>query len=368
MQSKKILFVINDVSNAGGTERVTTHIANLLSEQGFSVCIASLHQSKLTPFFNINANIKTVSLFQQPISLFKQLISIAFKIRKLAKSYEFVVFSDTQLGLVSWLSSLTLNSKIILWEHFNSSIVTRFGSRWFGRHLAAWFSDLIIVLTEQDKECWQKKYTVRCNITVIPNPSAIPLRSEPRTEFNHRKVISIGRYTDQKGFDLLLTSWRLLPEELRATWHLDIVGPNGSAKPLLHKKLTELGLANVALKEATNNMVALYDLADIYVMSSRYEGFGLTLIEAMSRALPVIAFDCLMGPGEIINQKHGVLVSPENTEQLAIALKNLMEDQNKLIELSKTALDRAACYTPDNIVKQWLEILAKLTSKTVGNI
>ncbi|MGJ8694431.1 MAG: glycosyltransferase family 4 protein [Thalassotalea sp.] len=356
----RLLFVINDVSNVGGTERVTTHIANLMVAQGFTVDILSIYQHSAETFFTIDPAIKQLSLYPHAISLIKSLIPASIKLKKIAKNYDIVVFSDTQLSLLSSLVALTTKTKVVAWEHFNSSIVTRFGSRWFGRRLAAWLSDLVIVLTEQDKNNWHKKYCLKNPIKVIANPSAIQAKIAPITELRSNTVVSVGRYTEQKGFDLLVQSWAAIDKNTRAGWQLKIIGPNGSAKPALQAQIKSLGLNDVILDGPCNNMAAVYNNADIYVMSSRYEGFGLTLIEAMSSALPVIAFDCPMGPGEIIAKQYGLIVPAEHIQELSEALSKLLLDTDLRHTLSNKSLIRAQDFSEQHIANIWQQTLNKL--------
>lgn len=359
----RVLIVINNISAIGGTERVTTHVANLLVKKGFSVDILSIHQPTSSTFFTIDSSIGQLSLYPHEISLFKSLIPASFKLYSIAKKYDVTIFSDTQMSLLSGLVALLSKTKVIAWEHFNSTIVTRFGSRWFGRKIAARLSDLVVVLTKQDQENWQAKYWLKNPVKVIPNPSSIKIKEKAVDEIRTSTVISVGRYTDQKGFDLLVQSWAAIDENIRQSWHLKIIGPNGSAKPSLMQQIKKLGLNNVKLADTCADMVTEYNNADIYVMSSRYEGFGLTLIEAMSSGLPVVAFDCPMGPGEIIDEQYGIIVEQENISALSEALSQLITDKELRENLSKQALLRAKDFSEQTIANVWKPTLINLIEK-----
>jgi glycosyltransferase involved in cell wall biosynthesis len=359
----RILIVINNISAIGGTERVTSHVANLLAQKGYIVDILSIHQRSSSTFFSVDKNIGQLSLYPNEISLMKSLIPASFKLYRIAKKYDVVIFSDTQMSLLSGLITLISKTKVIAWEHFNSTIVTRFGSRWFGRKMAAWLSDLVVVLTEQDQTSWQAKYWIKNSIKVIPNPSAIKIKEKAVNEIRTSTVISVGRYTDQKGFDLLVQSWAAIDEDIRQSWQLKIIGPNGSAKPDLMKKIKELALNNVTLADTCADMATEYDNADIYVMSSRYEGFGLTLIEAMSSGLPVVAFDCPMGPGEIIDKQYGVIVEQGNITALSDAISKLIIDKKLRHHLSTQALVRAKDFSEQTIADVWESTLADLIER-----
>lgn len=357
----KVALIINDVSNIGGTEKVTIHLANLLADNGCDVSIISLYQSSEKTFFPVNPKVSLSSLCSSPVSLMKQAISLSFALTKKTSAFDFVILSDTQLSILSFWLRLRGKCKIVSWEHFNSKIVTRFGSRWFGRRFAAWFSDLVVVLTEEDKRNWLERFWVRRRIECIANPSSVSLRRKPITESRSNTLLSVGRFTEQKGFDYLIEAWHLIPEENRKNWKVKIVGPNGSAKPALKKRIEQLGLnGTIELAGASSDMQAEYDQADIYVMSSRYEGFGLTLIEAMSSGLPVIAFDCPMGPGEIIAEEFGICVPAADIKALSEAIASLLSSGEKRIHYSKQALRRAADFNEQAIVAIWLNQLAQI--------
>ncbi|MAG75197.1 MAG: hypothetical protein CL811_00445 [Colwelliaceae bacterium] len=357
----KVALIISDVSNIGGTEKVTIHLANLLADNGCDVSIISLHQSKENTFFPVNEKVSLSSLRSSPVSLMKQAITLSFSLAKQTSAFDVVIFSDTQLSILNFWLRLSGNGKIVSWEHFNSKIVTLFGSRWFGRRFAAWFSDLVVVLTEEDKRNWLDCFWVRRRIECIANPSSVCLRSKPITESRSNTLLSVGRFTEQKGFDYLVEAWHLIPEEKRKEWKIKIIGPNGSAKPALKKRIEQLGLNDtIELAGASNDMRAEYDQADIYVMSSRYEGFGLTLIEAMSSGLPVVAFDCPMGPGEIIAEEFGISVPATNIKALSEAIESLLSSDENRKHYSEQALRRAADFNEQAIVAIWLKQLAQI--------
>ena len=356
----RIAFIINDASNIGGTERVTTHFASVCAERGQDVVICSLHQSKDELFFPVHQSVELSSLMSQPVSLFKQLLPIAKKLRQLAKQFDVIILSDSQLGVLLPFCRKAGGAKWLVWEHFNSTIETTFGSRWFGRRAAALLSDMVVVLTEQDKANWQQKYWLKSPVVAIPNPCSVRI-SAPRERLNSHTVVSVGRFTAQKGFDLLIGAWAALPANLTKQWQLHIVGPNGSAKTTVQQQIKELGLTNVVLKDATQTITDEFDAADIYVMASRYEGFGLTLIEAMSRGLPSIAFDCPMGPAEILNYgEFGEVVPAQNTAGLTQAMRSIMESPPRYFQRSKASIKRAESYQDANIYKHWQSVWQKI--------
>lgn len=361
----RIAFIINDASNIGGTERVTTHFASVCAENGQQVTICSLYQSKSELFFPVHESVQLTSLMPHPVSLIKQLLSISSRLRELARQFDLIILSDSQLGLLLPFCRNAGSAKWLVWEHFNSTIETTFGSRWFGRRAAALLSDAIVVLTEQDKVSWKNKYWLKAPVFNIANPCSADI-AKPRLSIKNNTVVSVGRFTEQKGFDLLVDAWALIPAGLTKGWTLRLVGPNGSAKEYVKQRIAYHKLNNVELLGETKNMTDVFDQAGIYVMSSRYEGFGLTLIEAISRGVPSIAFDCPMGPGEILGQgKYGKVVEALNVEALSKSIADFVTGQSDYQQLSEAAIQRSAAFTDKTIYQQWQQAWKKLEKGSV---
>src|SRR5690606_30927743 len=120
-----------------------------------------------------------------------------------------------------------------------------------------------------------------------------------------KSIIAIGRYTFQKGFDKLIEIWNQFVKEYRipSGWKLQIIG-QGEDQELLERLIKKYELKNVELVGPTSNIGLYYSEASFLVMTSRFEGLPMTLIEAQSYGLPIISFDCLTGPSEVLNNKN----------------------------------------------------------------
>ncbi|MFV0448229.1 MAG: glycosyltransferase family 4 protein [Vibrio sp.] len=356
--TKHIAFLINDITQLGGTERMCVLICNELSRLGYKITIISQTEANKEPFFLLDRQVTTERLFEKEPSLTNKL-ALPVVIGKKVKSIcaDLYISCDTQMCLFS--SIPLLGKKHIGWEHFNSQIVTTFGSRWFGRRLASLLCDKIIVLTESDKKHWVDKLnTNHAKLAVIPNPLPVPRAKQIDNSNRQNIVLAMGRMTEQKGFDLLIQAWSHIPEINRKNWILRIVGPNGSAKPALEMMITKHHLEHcVQLIAESKQVEQEYQQAAIYVLSSRYEGFGLTLIEAMGQGLPVIAYDCPMGPAEIIANDYGRLVKSGDIQGLAESIEEFIADSQLRQKYSDLAYQRSAIYSPDIIIRQWVSII-----------
>lgn len=166
-------------------------------------------------------------------------------------------------------------------------------------------------------------------------------------------MLAIGRFVEQKGFDLLLSAWSKISTE---GWSLIIVG-DGPDKPLLEKFINDNKLSNVVLAPFTDNIGKHYEQAKVFVLSSRYEGLGMVLIEALSYGLPCISFNCPAGPKSILSKDNGILVKAESSEELSIAIKKLMDDESLRELYSAKAVPSIKEYTKEQVLKLWVEII-----------
>ncbi|EOD9424621.1 glycosyltransferase family 4 protein [Vibrio harveyi] len=353
---RKICFFVGGVSAAGGTERVASLIANSLVDFGLDVKFISL-DGTVEPYFSLNAPII-------PLSKGKGVnkhISICQSVRRIVKSEGFDVFIDvdTMLSFYSVPSLVGLNVKHISWEHFNFYVNFNLLTRRVSRYIAALFCDHIVTLTKKDEGYWKKNTFGIAKVSTIPNPlQKIPLvdtyNQAPSLE--HKTILAVGRLTYQKGFDLLLKAWSLVEKK---NWSLKIVGDGEDLTSLLRLS-KELNLtSSVHFLPATKNIDAEYRSASFFCLSSRFEGFGMVVLEALSHGLPVVSFDCDAGPSDmIIEGINGKLVPCESIEGLAAALTEFLNMSNDEYDcFSKNAQGKSCDFYIDEIRESWLSIL-----------
>ena len=213
----------------------------------------------------------------------------------------------------------------------------------------------LVVLTDADKTAWEKAGCT--NVTVIPNPCMLDncQLSTIHSQFP-KTVLAVGRLHEQKGFDLLLQAWKPI-EKTYSDWSLRIVG-EGPKRAELEAQIESQDLKRVVLAGATNNVLDEYEAASIFVLSSRYEGLPLALIEAMWCGLPCIAFDCPQGPAELLAEDRGWLVPngdiAELTAQIAYALSH-PEEALKCAQKAQTFAQTT--YSEAAIMPQWVQLI-----------
>jgi glycosyltransferase involved in cell wall biosynthesis len=203
---------------------------------------------------------------------------------------------------------------------------------------------------------------IRARGRVIPNP--VDLTPPRRRLTGTRRLVAVGRLVHQKGFDLLLRAFaRIAPEH--PEWTLTIWG-EGDRRPPLEALRAELGLQEkVRLPGLTERPGQWVEEAEVFVLSSRFESFGNVVTEAMVAGLPVVAFDCPWGPGEILRDgDDGLLVPPEDVEALAAALRRLILDPDLRRRLGEAGARNVRRFRSDAIGAQWDALIGEAVAAT----
>ncbi|MDP9841481.1 glycosyltransferase family 4 protein [Streptosporangium lutulentum] len=216
--------------------------------------------------------------------------------------------------------------------------------------------DVLVTLTRADLEHYARAVP---NPHLVCIPNALPPLGEGRAWLEGTTAVALGRLERVKGFDLLLTAWRLVCDR-RPEWTLRIYG-SGPWMDRLKTQIDELDLTDRAfLMGRTDRVGEELSKAAMFLLSSRSEGMPMALIEAMSKGLPAVAFDCPTGPGEIITDGvDGRLVEPKNVEALAEAICELIDDQDLRRKLGAAAQNTAAAYDLQTIGSRWDTLLAE---------
>lgn len=355
----KLVFLIKALDNIGGTERVTIQIANALSLREHDVHIVSLVGNQ-KPFFSVLPAVKLHYIH-------KGSDNSIFPYRDLRRHYQLKkCFAQLLPDIIIVVDASRATLKIpackpyttIYWEHFNTIMKSK-RMHELSRKLAVKYGDYVVTLTEEDARSYQQKYHAT-KVQCIHNPItiAIPNYLAP---MGHR-VVAVGRYTSQKGFDMLLQAWALVKD--KADWKLLVVG-KGKHDKRFRTFIEQHQLQDsVELLPPTNNVPALFASCGLYALSSRFEGLPLVLIEAAACGLPAVAFDCSTGPSEIIeHKKSGLLVANGDVKAFAEALQVLISNEALRLQYSQHSFQYVTKkFAVNTIIDQW-EVLFKNLKK-----
>lgn len=356
---KKICFLIGNLNNSGGTERVTSLIANALAQKNFQVSILSLADGKQS-FFELEPDIKTYSLYPEKISFKKNFLGAVWLIRRFVTQNQIdtLVVVDSISCVFTVPALFGLKVKHICWEHFNFKVNLGVKYRDIGRKWAAKYCDYVVTLTKRDKELWDQGIkNIKAKIIPIANPSPFEVQQNIPS-LDYKTILCVGRLTHQKGFDLLITAWAKVAQQV-PDWKVVIVG-SGEEEIMLKQMAKDFAVEDsIVFAGQQKNIDTFYRQASFFCMSSRFEGLPMVLLEAQSYGLPIVAFDCDTGPAEIVQHNiNGLLVESGNINGLTNSLLELINLSNIQYEkMSSNAVENSVKYSVNPILKQWLSII-----------
>jgi glycosyltransferase involved in cell wall biosynthesis len=354
-----IVFFIYNISAVGGTERVASVIINELARRNYNVHVLGLYGDPGKIFFPFEPNVKVTSLHIEDLKGVRKILYSQHRIRQFVNSNHIDTFVTVESIMATYsVPSLAFTGiRHVVWEHFNFKVSLGIAARSFARQLALSFADRIVTLTARDIQFWkQGGWYRRAQLVHIPNPMF--LEEQKINESPSKTVISVGRITFQKGFDLLVDAWAGLSTELRNEWKLLIIG-DGEDKPLLEKQIAELGMSDsVELVGATKAVFAYFENASVYCLSSRFEGLPMVLLEALAFHLPIVAFDCDTGPEELIEHgQNGILVEAGNINKLSQSLADLLKDDTLRERMRNYKSQKLHTLELGGIMEQWSRVL-----------
>lgn len=376
----KIVYCTPALYMAGGVERVLTLKANYFVDHfGYDITIILTEGKDKPSFYPLSNKIKIVNLdlnFEElwTCSFVKKIfvyLKKQYRFKKLLKKELFRLRPDVTVSLlrreINFINDIKDGSKKIGELHINranyrnfdksqSNVAKLLFSKLWMNNLLGNLKKLnrLVVLTEEDKAAWVELY----NVVTIPNP--LPFSSSSVSSLNNKRVIAVGRYCHEKGYDDLLQAWAKV-QDVCPDWQLVVFGDGDRA--VYEQMLDALSLdrSRCILKGRTSDIQSEYVNSSLAVCSSRFEGFGLSIVEAMSCGLPVVSFDCPWGPHSIISDKEdGMLVENGNVSQLADILITLMQDDKTRKYMSANAVNNVQRFSIEHIAQEWKMLFEEL--------
>lgn len=375
----KIVYNIAGTFRSGGMERVLANKANWLASNGHEVIIVTTDQNYRPNFFSLNKKIQSYNLdinyeSNNGKSFFNKLIHYPLKQKKHKKRLSYLLNElkpDITISMLcndaNIIPSIKDGSKKVAEIHFCHDKFLLYGRKGIWGIADKIRTTLIektvkkydafAVLSAEDALYWKG-----CkNLRIIPNARTFKNVSIAKVE--KKRVVAIGRFEYQKGLDRLIKAWKIV-HSVCSDWSLDLIG-EGQEKQSLLQQINEFNLENsIHLLEPVKNVPKELLNSSILVLPSRYEGFGMVLVEAQSFGVPPISFSCKCGPSDIIeNGKNGFLVPEGDIDELADSLIKLIQDEDLRKRMGKQAYLDSVKYDEDVVMKQWVNLFEELMNK-----
>lgn len=386
----KICFVTNEIFSLGGAQRVLSVLANNLVDD-YEICIVctgtdskfdrSLYNldsrirvenniklyskktinkllrgfNKITGVFNNNALEKVFKEIAYPKKLQEEYINYINE-----NNYDLVIGVGGYFSLILGIISDDINAKTIGWQHnsYEAYLENRYRYYWnedilFEKYLCK--LDKYIVLNNHDKEMFKQKKSIDCK--VIYNPRSF--KSNEKSNVSNNQFLAAGRFTHQKGFDLLLQSFKKFSES-NSDWKLVIVG-DGKEKRKLLELINRYEIEDrVVLEGFTDNIKGYFLNSSILLLPSRWEGMPMIVLESLEMGVPIISYDITAVQPLIDNGQQGIIVEKFNKDDFALAMSKVASSFELRKYMSQKCKIRSREFDENNIRNQWISLLENL--------
>lgn len=364
------LAIVIPSMTSGGAERVAANLANAWAERGRSVSLLSL-ASRSLDFYALDPRVERTALDVAGDSsgVLGALRANVRRVRALRRALlelrpDAVLAMLSTTGVLAILASRGQSWRVVVSERTYPPMLPIKRAWDVLRRLTYPLAHRVSMQTSEGLS-WLHDHVPRARGVVIPNAVSYPLLGGTPVlapgslvAEESRLLLAVGRLDRGKQFDCVLASFADLAR-LHPAWHLVILG-EGPERASLERQAAALGPGHrVSMPGRVGNMSDWYGRADLYVMSSRYEGFPNTLVEAMAHGCPAVSYDCDTGPRDIIRHEvDGLLVKPVgDVPALTVALGRLMGDGAERARMAARAVEVRHRYSMERILAMWDEAL-----------
>lgn len=361
-----ILFLCSRLNLPGGTEKAIVNTANLFVSFGHKVILLVLDETDQS-FYPLDGQVKVLQanlhfgLTKKGNPVTRKIVfaSHVIQLRKWLKKIDadIIISTDYPFTIGAWLAVGKSGKKIVSWEHHHfhwlkkSTFWNYFYKKIFPK------IDAVVALNKKEQQLFRQ---FGCQTVVIPNFITSSTQASLKSKF----ILSVGWLIKRKGIDLVPSIAEKVFKK-HPDWKWIIIG-SGEEEKRLQKRIAENGLSGYfkIVEPVTHDLTEAYLNASLFVMTSRFECFPMVLLEAMSFGVPCIAFDCPTGPADIIKNKvDGILIEPQNTEAMASAIKDLIENEEKRKHLGASAFENIKRFSATAVYALWNELFLTLKSK-----
>lgn len=363
----KICFFISDITHTGGIERVTS---NLIAQFGadkknYEIEVVSQFKSgerTWYPFENCHISFLSYKGYDdKPHSLSRilKMLGNLWAVRKFFKSHSYDVIIGQSFPNVCMLYLAGVDMRrVIAAEHvyydYYSPVQKKLRLHVYRK------CNKVLVLTSSDKSCYDKHFDYEHTV-LIPNP--VPTLECFQSPLDNKIAVAMGRIQYQKGFDTLVDVFVEVNKK-HSDWKCYIYG-DGNYRDEIDNYIKKKGMQEVViLKGRTENVPAAMREASMFILSSRFEGFGMVLAEAMTQGLPAVSFDCPTGPSDIVKTNvNGILVENQNKQALSDAICYMIEHPKERKRMGANAIETVKEFSGDSIAKKWYKLFDEITSE-----
>lgn len=385
----KICFVTNDIFTLGGVQRVVSVLADKLTDE-HDVTVLCTNQVNINrDLYNISSKLKieieknifTTGIFSKITRKIIKDINRKYGILNNEKYYRYLTniyypktirnkfikyFNEKQYDVIIGVEGIysillgcisdEIDSRIIGWQHNSYDAYLKNKNRYYW-NLDILFEkyikklDKYIVLTEYDRIMLKKEKGIESQ--VIANPRSFT--SKVKSNMEVKQFLAAGRFTYQKGFDLLIESFNLFSKQ-NQEWKLVIVG-EGEEKDKIKKKICEYGLQDrVYIQPFTDNIKKYFLNSSVMLLSSRWEGMPMIVLESLEMGVPIISYDITAVEPLIDNKENGIIVEKYDIEKYSEEMLRIIENET-LKYMSKKAIEKSKEFDIEKIVEKWIQII-----------
>lgn len=356
---KRIALLVYDVSLTGGAERVAINLANEFAGQD-RVYILSVFSTGVSSK-GIDERVSCIALSNHYEKIPVKFLKYKNKLRKILVDEKIDILMSITAGVVTLAiqAAKGLRTEVIYCEHSNLENRTYGRKHVFRQYFGAKKADAVVTLTERDRQNFIRMFKVAPErVFTIPNWYE---KKNCSTEYNSdsKKIISVGRLEKVKGYEYTIDCADVILRR-NPEWQWDIYG-DGSQRTELQESISHKGIERLTLKGNVADIDKRYAEYAFLVMTSRYEGLPLSLLEAQTSLLPIVSFDCPTGPSEIIEDGvNGFVVPLFDVDALIQKIQRLIDSQEERISFSEHSQDKLCFYEKARVMRLWNELFQKL--------
>lgn len=355
---KKICLIDFDMSVRGGVEQVTVGLSAALTNH-YDVHLLSLCQKgeqaySLDPRVKYKALLKDERRLRQMRADCKPLLSDYFRENQI----EVAIIQGNYPGFVVSAVRSTVGTKLIFCDH--GALMNQWKQK--DIRLIRWISAMlchrVVTLTEQSRMDYLKKFHLRSRkVRCIYNWIDLSVPRSERYNTESKRIVCAGRFGKEKGFDMLVKAFAPVARK-HPDWSLDLFG-DGEMMPVVRRLVKENHLEEqVNLLGMRTDLAECYKNYAMYVLPSYREGMPLVLLEAKANRLPIVSFDIMTGPREIVRDGiDGILIQPYDLEAMGEAMCRLIDHPELRLEMSARSQENLEQFSQEKILEQWRQLI-----------